>query len=126
MKKLFVMIFMFFVFPLVVLAGNAMPQLPGTFTPADYFVDFLTWIATVVFLTSVFNRLPFLQLENQPKRYFSWVIMVITGLLAYIFEWGIFDTTWYYGLVYIVAGAVGSHVGYHAVKEFLKDVGVLK
>lgn len=112
--------------PVMVFAGNDLPDLPGSFTPADYFVDFLTWIATVVFLTGILNRLPFLQLEDQPKRYLSWGVMFVTGLLAYLYGWGIFDTAWYIGLVYIVAGAVGSHVGYHVVKAFLIDIGLRK
>ncbi len=125
MKKLLI-ILMILAMPIMALAGNDMPDLPGSFTPADYFVDFLTWIATVIFLTGLLNRLPFFQYEDQPKRILSWVVMIITGALAYIFGWGIFETSWYVGLIYVIAGAIGSHVGYHAVKEFLKDVGILK
>ncbi len=120
------MILMILAMPIMALAGNDMPDLPGSFTPADYFVDFLTWIATVVFLTALINRLPFLQLEDGPKRQLSWGVMALTGIVAYLFGWGIFETEWYIGLIYIIAGAIGSHIGYHAVKEFLKDIGIRK
>lgn len=123
MKALKALMFLFmFMLPVALFANGDLPDVPGSLTPADYFADFLTWIATVVFLTSAINKLPFLNYEDNQKRYLSWGVMVVTGLVAFLFNWGIFDTEWYFMLVYIVGGAIGSHIGYHAVKAFITDV----
>jgi len=115
---------MFFA-PLMTMAGNFDTPPPGSLDPATYFVSFTTWISTVVFLTGVINRLPIFEYEGWNKRFLSWAVMVVTGVIAHIFSWGIFDADLIYLIIYLVAGGVGSHLGYALVKAFLQDIGVL-
>ncbi len=110
--------------PLLVLAGNDLPELPGGFVFEEYVSSFLTWIATVVFLTGLINRLPWLGFEDSKKRYLSWGAMASTAVLSFFMGWGIFDTTYLIAGVYLLAGGIGSHFGYHLIKEVLKDFGV--
>jgi len=125
MKKLLIILIVIFA-PLWVLAGNGLPDLPGGFVLEEYVTDFLTWIVTVIFLTSLINRLPWFKFEDQNKRFLSWAVMLISGAVSYYFAWGIFDTSIIIAAVYVIAGALGSHFGYHTIKEVLKDFGLLK
>ena len=112
--------------PILALAGvvtPTLPDLPGTFNPADYFLSFLGYVATVVALTALFNRL--LKWKDWNKRLLSWGVILVTGFLAYFMSWGIFDNTLINSIVIMLFAALGGHLGYHGLKLILIDFGVL-
>lgn len=129
MKKMKMFLFVFFatlLFPIAVVAGNGneLPDLPGSLIPVDYFQTWLHYVAlNVVFLVPLINRLPFFQYEDTEKRILSWFVIAGTGVIAYLANWGIFDTVWYVGLIYIVAAIAGGHFGYYVIKEILVQFG---
>lgn len=128
MIRIALFVIVFVMMPLVLFAiGTAtgtFPDLPGTFTPADYVSSFMMYVGVVVlFLVPLINR--FLKWEGNKKRYMSWGVLLVVGAVSYLAGWGIFDTSIINAVLIVVGGALGSHIGYKAVKLILTDYGAL-
>ena len=131
MKKMRVFLIVFFtmlLFPVVVLAGNVngLPDLPGTLVPDDYFQTWLHYVGlNVLFLVPLINRLPIFQYEDVQKRILASVITVVSGIIGYLANWGIFyGVEWYIALTYIGFAVLGAYLGYQLLKQVLIDLGL--
>lgn len=102
----FLITFMVFIFiaPVALLAQD--PD-PGTTGPlAEYFISFAAYIGFLLLVVEF--MVGFIKREDL-RKVLIWVVAVALGILAFVFKLGIFYTTWYVGLLYVIfGGAVGA------------------
>lgn len=92
------------------------------FDPAGYLATFALYITTLLLIVEFVVSL----VKNiDARKIIIWVVAVLLGVLGFVFKLGIFYTTWYVGLLYILAGgAVGT--GYLTTEQGQMLVDLIK
>jgi len=94
----------------------------GGFDPSGYVATFALYIA---FLLAAVEAVMAFVKNTDSRKIIIWVAAVVIGILAFILKLGIFYTTWYVGLLYVLAGgAVVS--GYLTAEQGQMLIDLLK
>lgn len=126
MKKLLVLILIVLSVPLSMMA-QVLGDIPPEINPEVYFATMASFAALILPVTALINRMFSIDIR-WIKQFLSWIVAIALGTIAWLFKWGIFETTWYYALIYSLAGALVANGIFNLdmVKKFLQLLNLEK
>lgn len=104
MKKLLVLIIIVLSAPIALMA-QVLSEIPPEINPQVYFATIASFAAIILPVTALVNRMFTIEIRWL-KQFLSWIVAIALGTIAWVFKWGLFETSWYYALIYSIAGAL--------------------